>query len=194
MGLRIDRRSDKRVVHACTHMLADIPNGVTVCSADLVAGVPLIEGTAIGKDAAGLFHAVKTAQLTETANNSATSYKVKKGHHFKKGDYVMVKVGAKAYAITAIDTSETTHDTITVGTTLGVEVKQGGALVQADKESTNNTSAFKYVPKAMTGDSYDVRELDNHLVAAVTIGQFKESVIPVQNDDIKAALTGIVLI
>lgn len=194
MGLRIDRRQDERVVHACTHMLADIPNGVTVCSSDLVAGVPLLEGTAIGKDAAGLFHAVKTAQLTEAADDSAVSYKVKKGHHFKKGDFVMAKVGANAYAITAIDTSETAYDTITVGTTLGVEVKQGGALVQAEKESADSTSAFKYIPKAMTGDSYDVKELDNHLVAAVTIGQFKESVIPVQNDDIKAALTGIVLI
>jgi hypothetical protein len=30
MGLKIDRKQDKRVVHACTHMLADIPNGVTV--------------------------------------------------------------------------------------------------------------------------------------------------------------------
>ena len=27
MGLKIDRKQDKRVVHACTHMLADIPNG-----------------------------------------------------------------------------------------------------------------------------------------------------------------------
>ena len=26
MGLKIDRKQDKRVVHACTHMLADIPN------------------------------------------------------------------------------------------------------------------------------------------------------------------------
>ena len=36
MGLRIDRKKDERVVHACTHNLADIPNGVTVCSADLI--------------------------------------------------------------------------------------------------------------------------------------------------------------
>ena len=52
MGLRIDRKQDKRVVHACTHNLADIPNGVTVCSADLVAGGVLQEGTVIGKDEA----------------------------------------------------------------------------------------------------------------------------------------------
>jgi len=39
-----------------------------------------------------------------------------------------------------------------------------------------------------------VKALDNHLVVAVTIGQFKESVIPAQSGDIKAALPGIVLI
>lgn len=97
MGLRIDRKKDKRVVHACTHNLADIPNGVTVCSADLVAGGVLQEGTVIGKDEAGLFHAVKTARVTEAATNAATSYKVAKGHHFKKGDFVMLKVGLRRY-------------------------------------------------------------------------------------------------
>ncbi|MFR4462196.1 MAG: hypothetical protein ACLT63_15395 [Bacteroides xylanisolvens] len=46
----------------------------------------------------------------------------------------------------------------------------------------------------MTGDSYDVEALNNHFVTAVTIGQFKESVIPAVSDDIKAALPGISLI
>lgn len=102
MGLRIDRKKDERVVHACTHNLADIPNGVTVCSADLIPGGILREGTAIGKGEAGLYHVIKTAKVTEAANNSATAYKVEKGHHFKKGDFVMLKVGAKAYAITPL--------------------------------------------------------------------------------------------
>ena len=70
----------------------------------------------------------------------------------------------------------------------------GAALVLAAAESADTTSAFKYVPKAMTGDSYDVEALNNHFVTAVTIGQFKESVIPAVSDDIKAALPGISLI
>ena len=82
MGLKIDRKQDKRVVHACTHMLADIPNGVTVCSSELVAGGILQEGTVLGgKDAAGLYHVVKTARLTETATATTKAYKVAKGHH-----------------------------------------------------------------------------------------------------------------
>ena len=190
MGLKIDRKQDKRVVHACTHMLADIPNGVTVCSSELVAGGILQEGTALGgKDAAGLYHVVKTARLTEDATATTKAYKVAKGHHFKVGDFIMLKVGAKAYKITSINTSETLYDTINVGTTLGEAATAGAALVLAAAESADTTSAFKYVPKA-----YDVEALNNHFVTAVTIGQFKESVIPAVSDDIKAALPGISLI
>ena len=122
-----------------------------------VAGGILQEGTALGgKDAAGLYHVVKTARLTEDATATTKAYKVAKGHHFKVGDFIMLKVGAKAYKITSINTSETLYDTINVGTTLGEAATAGAALVLAAAESADTTSAFKYVPKAMTGDSYDV--------------------------------------
>lgn len=186
--MRIQRKQDDRTAHACTHNLADIPNGVTVSVADLIPGVPLREGSAIGPDAAGLYHLVKTAKVTEAATNSATAYKVAKGHHFKVGDFVMAKKDAKAYAITAIDTTATTHDTITVGTTLGVAVAVGGVLTQADAESTATTSAFKYAPVAACGDSYTVEALTNTPVAAITFGQFKAALCPPISDDIKDAL------
>ena len=189
--MRIDRKKDNRTVHACTHNLADIPNGVTVSTADLIPGVPLLEGTPLGKDVAGIYHAVKTAKVSEAATNTATTYKVAKGHHFKVGDFVMFKTGAKAYAITAIDTSALTHDTLTVGTTLGAAVEPGTAIVQA---AAATASAFKYRPVAMCGDSYDVESLSNLAVSAVTIGQFKESITPALSDDIKAALPTIRLI
>lgn len=63
MGLRIDRKKDERVVHACTHNLADIPNGVTVCSADLIPGGILREGTAIGKGEAGFTTSLRRRKL-----------------------------------------------------------------------------------------------------------------------------------
>ena len=191
--MRIDRKKDNRTVHACTHNLADIPNGVTVSTADLIPGVPLLEGTPLGKDVAGIYHAVKTAKVSEAATNTATTYKVAKGHHFKVGDFVMFKTGAKAYAITAIDTSALTHDTLTVGTTLGAAVEPGTAIVQA-AAATAVVSAFNYRPVAMCGDSYDVESLSNLAVSAVTIGQFKESITPALSDDIKAALPTIRLI
>lgn len=188
--MRIERKKDERTAHACTHNLADIPNGVTVVIADLTPGVPILEGTPISPDDAGFYHVVKTAKVTEAATSTAVAYKVAKGHHFKVGDIVMYKTGAKSYAITEIDTTSTTHDTITVGTTLGVAVPVGGVLTQAKAESAS-TSAFKYTPFACLGDSYPVEALTNTAVAAVTFGQFKEVLCPPISDDIKAALTTI---
>lgn len=57
----------------------------------------------------------------------------------------MFKTGAKSYAITAIDTTAKTHDTVTVGTTLGAAIPVGGVLTQAKEESAT-VSAFKYAP------------------------------------------------
>jgi len=193
MGLTIKRKEDKRVVHACTHNVADIPNGVTVKSAELVSGSILKEGTAIGKGSDGLYHVVKTAEAVEAVAASGTSIKIAKGSHFKVGDFVMIAVNGKAYAITAIDTTEATYDTVTIGTAIGA-IAKGGVIMLADAEHASTGAAFKYTPKALTGDSYDVEALSNHLVSAVTIGQFKESVIPPINDAILGALKGIVLI
>lgn len=193
MALTIKRKEDKRVVHACTHNLADIPNGVTVKSAELVSGSILKEGTAIGKGSDGLYHVEKTALVVEAVAASGTSVKIAKGSHFKVGDFVMSAVNGKAYAITAIDTTNATYDTVTIGTAIGVIAKDA-ILMLADGEHASSGAAFKFTPKALTGDSYDVEALSNHLVSAVTIGQFKESVIPPINDAILGALKGIVLI
>jgi hypothetical protein len=194
MSLRIDRKQDTRTAHACTHNLADIPNGVTVSAADLIAGGILQEGSYIGSDSAGLYHLIKTAKLVEKATATATTYKVAKGHHFKVGDFVTSDAGGKAYAITAIDnTSDATYDEITVGTTLGAALSEGAALVQAAAEAASK-AAFKYTPKAVTGDSYNVEALNNHFVAAVTIGQFKAAVSPAASDGLRSALPTVVFI
>lgn len=193
MGLTIKRKEDKRVVHACTHNLADIPNGVTVKSAELVSGSKLMEGTAIGKGSDGLYHVEKTALVVENVAASGTSIKIAKGSHFKVGDFVMSAVNGKAYAITAIDTTNATYDTVTIGTAIGA-ISKDAIIMLADGEHASSGAAFKFAPKALTGDSYDVEALSNHLVPAVTIGQFKESVIPPINDAILGALKGIVLI
>lgn len=192
--LKIQRKQDKRTIHACTHNLADIPNGVTVKSAELISGSVLAEGTAIGKASDGLYHVVKTARVVEAVGSTGTTIKVAKGHQFKVGDFVMSTVNGKAYAITAIDTTgDSTYDAITIGTTIGA-VEKNAVIIEAAAEAASSGAAFKYTPQALTGDSYDVVELGNHLVSAVTIGQFKESVIPPISDSIKTALKGIVFI
>lgn len=177
MSLKIDRKKDTRTARALTHNLADIPNGVTVSAADLVAGGILPEGGYIGVDEAGLYHLIKTAKLTELASKTATTYKVAKGHHFKPGDIIASDAGAQSQAITSIDSaSDPTFDTITVGTTLGVDLAAGAALVQVAAVAAK--SAYKYAPKAVLGDAYPVEALSNHLCAAVTHGQFKAVLCP----------------
>lgn len=189
MGLQITRKKDTRVVRAFTHKIADIPGGVTVSVAELSQKV-LAEGTAIGKDAAGLYHVVKVAVLVATAAADATTYDVAKGHDFKKGDFIMLKEGGKAYAITAIDASDATKDVITVGTTLGAAAK-GDAIYHADAESAGTASKFKYAPLALVGESYDVEPGSNLVVNAWTIGQIREANIKPLGAAVKAKLTGI---
>jgi hypothetical protein len=188
--LHIDRKKDNRVIRAFTHTLADIPGGVTVSVADLAQKV-LQEGTPIGKDAAtGLYHVVKVAKLTAVATNTATSYVVAKGHNFKVGDFIALKEGGKAYAITAIADTNSETDTITVGTTLGVAAAAGDALYHATAESTA-AAVLKYKPIALVGESYDVKDGSNLVVNAWTIAQIREANIPAIGPEVKAKLTGI---
>lgn len=178
--LTITKKKDVRVVRAFTHKLADIPNGVTVSENDFVNNRVLSEGTAIGKNpATGLYHIIKMAILTAAASNTDTTYTVAKGHDLKVGDYIMLKEAGAAYAITAITTNATdaTSDDIEVGTTLGAAAAKGTAIYQSGKTGATN-SAFIYPPVALVGESYDVAQLTNRLVNAVTIGQVREANIP----------------
>ncbi len=194
MGLKIDRKSDSRVIRAFTHKLADIPGGVTVSAAALTQ-LKLAEGTPIGKGANGLYNVVKCAKLTAEAANDATAYVVLKGHNFKVGEFIALKEGGKAYVITAIATnaSDATSDDITVGTTLGLVAAVGDFVYQAAAQSTSTTSALKYTPIALVGESYDV-DGSNLLVNACTFGQVKEANIPPIGSVIKAKLSHILFI
>lgn len=193
MALNIQRKNEKRIIRAFTHKLVDIPNGVNVATADLTQ-TRVAEGTPIGKDSNGLYHVVKTATLAANATNSATTLTVNKGHNFKVGDIVFAVVGGKAYAITEIATNGTdaTLDDITVGTTLGVAIAKGAVIVQG-ATSGASAGAYKYAPKALLGESYDVEQLQNRPANAVTIGQMIEANAPALGI-VANELKGIVLI
>ena len=84
---------------------------------------------------------VTTGVLYETAGGTETNYKVTKGtHSFKVGDYFAAKPADKAYAITAINTSNADYDVITVGTTIGAVT--AGALVFASSTTGASNSSF----------------------------------------------------
>lgn len=88
--------------------------------------------------------------LQATASSSATTYRVNKGHTFKVGDYLSAVIGGTAYAITAIDTTNTAYDTLTVGTTLGVGYSAGQNLFVS---SATGATASAYA--AINGLLYD---------------------------------------
>lgn len=191
----ITRKSDSRVLRAFVHKLADIPNGVTVATTELVNGGILPEGAIVGKDSStGVYHLIKTAVLAADAANDATTYTVKKGHHFKVGDFISAGIGKKAYAITAIATNsgDATCDDLTVGTTLGVAISAGEAIVQAAAQATGNTSALKYAaPYAVVGDSYNVVAGTNIFAQAWLIGVIKGALAPAAPADVIAKVPGV---
>lgn len=168
--------------------LEDILGGVTLASADLTDGYLVPAGTVIGKDNNGLYHVLKTAKLHTAATNSATDYLVLKGHGFKVGDFIAAQTGAKAYAITAINTSNDSYDTLSVGTTLGVAIAQYGGVFQAAAEASSNTSAFRITPLAVTGRAVNIQSGGSTVVDAYLRATLIEANAPVATAQIKAAL------
>ena len=179
MGMTVKKRKDVDTKRVIMHRIADIRGGVSVMITEINNRDFLPEGTVISApDTNAKCHVVKYAKLTANATNSATELKVAKGHEFKVGDYVMAATGAKAYAISAIDTSNASYDTITVGTTLGVAIAEGAYIFQAAAESASNTSAFKYIPAAITGTGVHVEAGDNVIVDAWVMAVTKGHALP----------------
>jgi hypothetical protein len=178
---------DVRKVNAFITKLEDIPGGGVIVASELTQS-SVEEGTPVGVDSNGLYHVVKTAIVTEQAANDATAYKVGKGHNFKVGDFIASKTGAKAYAITSINTSETDYDTLNVGTTLGVIVAVNEVLIQAAGQSATTTSAFKYPPVGLTGTGFDIVASNNHTSDIVVRGSVKKDVIVPTGTFVQAAL------
>ena len=91
--MTVQRRKDSRLPHVFMHKVADIRGGISVKSSEL-GGDFLHEGAVVSVPDNGICHVVKIARVV--AESSDTSIKVKKGHNFVKGDYVMADEGGKA--------------------------------------------------------------------------------------------------
>lgn len=189
MSMTVKRRKDVRTPRVVMHRIADIRGGVSVKASEL-GGDFLNEGAVLSvADEKGLCHVVKIAQVAAEVGATDKTIKVKKGHNFTKGDFIMTKVGGVAYDITAIETEGSkTFDTITVSTTLGA-IAQGGFIVEAAAKSTSTTSALKYVPQSINGTGKPFREGDNLDTDAWLIAVTKGNPLP---DFIMAYLKGIV--
>lgn len=188
MSMTVKRRKDTQTPRVFMHKVADIRGGVSVNVSEL-GGDFLREGSVLSTPIDGICHVIKIAEVTEEASTTAVAIKVKKGHNFKVGDFIMADEGKKAYAITAINDTEKTHDTITVGTTLGVKIAVGGFIIEAAAESSTTTSALKYTPLSLSGTGKPVVQGQNFDTDAWLIGVTKGNPLP---DCVKKHLTGII--
>lgn len=175
--MTVQRRKDTRTPRVFMHKVADIRGGVSVKVSEL-GGDFLNEGAVLSAPDNGICHAVKIAVLSAEATETATYIKVNKGHNFKVGDFVMADEGGKAYAITSITTTEKTHDTIKVGTTLGVKIEKGGFIIEAAAESAEKTSKLKYTPLSLVGTGKPIVQNSNLDTDAWLIGVTKGNPLP----------------
>lgn len=186
--MTVQRRKEDATPRVIMHRVADIRGGVAVAASEL-GGNYLVEGALLSApDAKGLCHVVKTAKLAAEVKASETSLKVEKGHNFAVGNYIMAKVGDKAYAVTAVDSTNKAYDVLTIGTALG-KISKGAMLFEAKAESTASDSALKYEPKALNGTGKPFAPDSNINTDAWLIAVTKGYELP---DAVKAYLPGII--
>lgn len=188
MAMTVKRRKDTSVKRVFQHRVADIRGGVGVKTSEL-GGDYLFEGTPLGAAVNGLCSVVKYAKVITAVAADATTIEVEKGHHFKVGDFVTSDEKAKAYAVTAIDKTNTAKDVITVGTTLGVAIAVNGCIVEAAAEAAGDTSELKVIPQSINGTGQHVKPNDNIFTDAWLIGTTKGNELP---SCIADKLTGII--
>lgn len=133
MSMTVKRRKDTGTKKVLMHRIADIRGGVSVNVTELGDDF-LNEGVVLSKpDANGICHVVKVATVYAEVAADATAVKVNKLSHIKVGDIVMLNTGSTAVAVTAIDKSNKSYDTLTLSATLGA-IEAGEQLAQAKEE------------------------------------------------------------
>ena len=142
-----------------------LQGGCLLNTTGLTAGNIIPAGTPVVYDevtrVASILH---NARAQANAGASAVNYPVEKGHSLAVGDYLASgAVGGKAFAITAIDTSNASFDTITVGTTIGAVT--AGDLLFASTATGATASALP----AINGLTYDEIIVSSNISLSVVI-------------------------
>lgn len=167
-GMGITRTPTKSGIPVYQGTAKDIQllqGGCLLNTTGLTAGNIIPAGTPVVYDevtrVASILH---NARAQANAGASAVNYPVEKGHSLAVGDYLASgAVGGKAFAITAIDTSNASFDTITVGTTIGA-VTAGDLLF----ESTATGATASALP-AINGLTYDEVIVSSNISLSVVI-------------------------
>ena len=167
-GMGITRTPTKSGIPVYQGTAKDIQllqGGCLLNTTGLTAGNIIPAGTPVVYDevtrVASILH---NARAQANASASAVNYPVEKGHSLVVGDYLASgAVGGKAYPITAIDTSNASFDTITVGTTIGAVT--AGDLLFASTATGATASALP----AINGLTYDEVIVSSNISLSVVI-------------------------
>ena len=186
MGMTVSRRKDTRTPRVFIHKIADVRGGVSVATSELGSDY-LPEGAVLSAPIEGLCHVVKVANVVAAVDAAATEIKVAKGHQFKVGDFVLTEVGKVGATITAIDTTDKAHDTVTVDTALGA-IAINGFIAEA-KAKLASKAELKYEPFSVNGTGKPIVPKSNLDTDAWVIGVTKGNDLP---DFISGALKGII--
>lgn len=186
MGLQPQKTTVNSGVPVFQKVLETAQGGFVLDDSVLPAGNTVKAGTPISiNEATRKAKVSKVAEVYANASNSATSFQVKKTHQFKVGDYIAKAVGGAAYAITAIDTSNASYDTVTVGTTLGVALTAGDALFQSS--ATGASAAV--VANTPNGLLYEDTDVSNGASVSVVLrGTVYDRRIPLIGSVVKALI------
>lgn len=179
--------TESRGLIAFASKLETVPGGRTIAVADLVQAT-LLAGTPVGKDANGLGHVVKVAEVQAEAADDATTIRIKKNHDLKVGNHICSAEGAKAQTITAIDTTNATYDTVSIGTTLGVVIAANAHIYEAAAATQGTDSALKYTPDGLVGEDITLQVGGSNLASVVVRGSAYNSNIPPVGAVVKAKL------
>lgn len=162
----IERKQEETPATSILHKVADIPNGVTIKTTGLLAGTVIAEATPVYPDANGLYAALGTAKVVETAAANAVNYSVAKGHNFLVGQKIY-KDDSTNVDISAINTSNVDKDVITVSATLGAKAI-GAKLTEGDAPSAI----------AITGEPHTVEIGKNVFASAWVIAVVNKNMSP----------------
>ena len=154
MGITREVGSNSIPVWQGTDKDIQLAQGGFLLSATGLADKALIPaGTPVVFDEANRTASILGTEVAQ-ANAAGTdvAYKVLKGHTLKVGDYLASgATGGKAYAITAIDTSNADYDTVTVGTTIGAVT--AGDLLYASTATGATASALPAINGLLYADT-----------------------------------------
>lgn len=176
-------------------IIEDVIGGGTIARADFVGaafgGIQLDELpplVVVGKDADGVYHAIKTAAIQAIAAADAVEYRVKKNHVFVVGNAVTLggDLTKAADVITAIDKSNADYDVLTLAATIGAAAV-GDVLVLAKEAAAADSAEFKYTPECITMNPVNLT-VANQSSGLLVRGTINAAVLPFPLDAALKAL------